>query len=209
MKIFQKVRHYYELMGDLSHTNLVLKICLTVVGVCLLVSLLVIVRLARRPPLIITILPSGKAVATSYKEDAKTATTEEEIKQFIEEFISVKYNWNPQNVETQWNRALKFLSYELQKQIQEKTQEELAYVKKTGLSQHIYIKEIIPNDPSPFDGEKGYVVLSDRIIGIKDSRFTTDFKLLLTIKKQRRTSADLHGLKITKIAEILPDKSSK
>lgn len=203
MKVIEKVRHYYDVMGDLSHTNLVLKICLTVVGICLFTALIMVAKLASRPPLIITILPDGEAIATEYQIDSSTSVEKTEVRRFINAFLVYRYNWNPNTIVPQFKKAQNFMSPNLRKEMDRKISEDIAYVKNTEMTQHLYIKKIEPANSKPFKKRKEYSVIGDRVIGIKGAKFTTNFKVLLTVQKQKRNHDSKSGLRIVALKETL------
>ena len=65
------------------------------------------------------------------------------------------------------------------------------------MTQHVYVRDI------KLHKKNEYEVIGDRVIGIKGAKFTTNFKLDLTLIKSRRTKENLSGLKITTLKETL------
>ena len=191
-------------MGDLSHMNLILKIALSVIGGAFIISLLVIVKLSLRPPLVITVLADGRAVPTAFQFDGKSTIENAEIERFIQEFISYKYNWAPDTIESQLKKAAFYLAQSVQDEIKKKVGEDISYVKSTGMTQHVYVKEIHVSNPK----KNEYEIIGDRVIGIKGAKFTSNFKLELQLQKERRTRQNLSGLKITRLKETLKENES-
>ena len=120
--------------------------------------------------------------------------------------MEAKYDWTPMNVESQFKSANSFLSKNLVKQTQKKMEENIAYIKNTGLNQTLYIKNISAKT-SGFNGSGEFTVVGDRVLGIKTARFTSPLKVVLTVEKEKRSRERPHGLFITGIDEIVPSGS--
>ena len=56
---------------------------------------------------------------------------------------------------------------------------------------------------SEFKGKGTFTVIGDRVLGIKTAKFTSPFKVVLTVEKVTRSTERPHGLYITKIEEGL------
>src|SRR3990167_7898549 len=207
MSLKDTVKNYYHAWGDVQMVNAVLKIALLVVSFAFLISLFVILKLATRAPLLISVLPTGQSVVTKAIH-ASFSSAPEEITIFIQQFMEAKYNWTPDNVENQMKSANSFLNKNLVQQTQKKTEENIAYIKNTGLQQTLYIKSISAQS-SEFKGQGTFTVVGDRVLGIKTARFTSPLKVVLTVEKVARSKERPHGLYITGISEAAPKDSNE
>ncbi|MBI2026392.1 MAG: hypothetical protein HYS98_01045 [Deltaproteobacteria bacterium] len=207
-KIIEKIRHYYNVMGDLNHMNLILKISLTVVGISFVFLIFTLGRVATRPPLVITVLPDGTAIETAYAMDSKDIITETEVHRFINEFLSYKYDWSPASATQQMNKAVSFLTEDLKKQVLSKLSEDIVYIQNTQMAQKLYVKKITPVDTQPFSEKKEYIAEGDRVIGIKDAKFASVFRAHIGVLKLKRNHDDLHGLKVFSFKEIQVEKEN-
>ena|SRR3990167_1227926 len=205
MSLKETVKSYYQAWGDVQMVNAVLKIALVVISSALCLSLFIILSLATRAPLLISVLPTGQSVVTKTIHDSASSAPEE-ITVFIQQFMEAKYDWTPMNVESQFKSANSFLSKNLVKQTQKKMEENIAYIKNTGLNQTLYIKNISAKT-SGFNGSGEFTVVGDRVLGIKTARFTSPLKVVLTVEKEKRSRERPHGLFITGIDEIVPSGS--
>lgn len=204
MSFKETIKHYYEAWGDVQMVNAVLKIALLIISFLLCISLFIIMMVTNRPPLLISVLPSGHAVVTKSIHDSESSAPVE-VTHFIKQFMGTKYNWTPKNVESQFKSANTFLSSNLIRQTQKKTEENIAYIKNTGLRQVLYLKTITAQQ-SEFQGKGTFTVIGDRVLGIKSSKFTTPFKVILTVEKTKRSQERPHGLHITRLEEVLNQK---
>ena len=197
--MINKIRHYYDLMGDLNYCNLILKLSLTVTGTALVCSLFVILYLSTRAPLLIYVEPSGDAIKAGFQMDSDKNVSENEIQHFITEFISLRYNWTPQNVEERYAESKRFMDSGLLKKLEAKSKEDIGYVKQTGLNQTVYVRSIQPN--GTFNRSGKFNVICDRIINVGKARFTSALEIEVIVEKNTRSKENLSGLSVIDIKE--------
>ena len=134
----------------------------------------------------------------------KNEISEFELETFIKEFISIKYNFDLENIEDHLRQSLLYSSGDLKTELYKNIQKEVSFSKNMKLEQATYPKEF---RWEPYKEKKDMIaveVLCDRIISMNHNRVLSSFKLSFLVEKNRRNSLNPTGLTITFIKETLP-----
>lgn len=189
---------YFEKWANLAIENSHFKLISVILTSLVIVLSLSLILLALRKPLLIE-----RGTALSLKAD-KNEITEDELESFIKEFISVKYNFDLENIEDHLRQSLLYTSSDLKTELYKNIGKEVSFSKNMKLSQALYPKDF---KWEPYKGKKDMAaveVLCDKILSMNGNRVLSSFKLSFLIEKNRRNSLNPTGLSITFIKETLP-----
>lgn len=170
--------------ANTAQINSVLKTICIMLTICLCGSLFILADTATSPPLII------ERGCTSQAINGGTAVpTEDEIKSFITDAISARFNSKEGN--------LHLLS---QKELKRRNLEQTA-LNKQGMNQKVFLEKenIVIEESSAF-------VSADRLISVKEIRSALIYKLKIQFARTTRSRLNPYGLVIIDVIELVEEK---
>lgn len=180
-----------RMLGELTHSNQVLKLfALISIGITML-ALIALTVLMTRPPLILTLTPSA-----SLLEKTELPSPETEIKSAVKTYLENRYNWEPANVAAKLKSTESFILPPSIKAFQTSITNVIHFSTEKQVAQKVY-----PIDFKINLNQKTILITGDRITTIQGMRAAGVLRLELSFESAARTKENPWGIYITKERE--------
>lgn len=182
-----------KMMSELTHSNQFLK--MFSIGSLVLVFMIlgVILVMATKEPLVITLGPDGKAI----ERITVTPKVEDQISEGIRAYLEKRYQWEPENVVKKLKSSEDFIAPQALKAFQGAVANVAKFSTEKIVSQKIYPAEQIKIDLK----NRTALVTGDRVTTIQGLKAAGNLKLELTFESGPRTENNPWGIYISKERE--------
>ena len=180
-----------KMIADLMHSNQFLKVFSLSATILVFMVLGVLMVMATKDPLVITLGPDGKAF-----ERTAIPKAEDQIREGIKRYLEKRYQWEPENVVKKLKESESFIQPTSLKAFQVAVANVAKFSVEKIVSQKVY--------PDKIDVDlqkKTAFVTGDRITSIQGLRAAGKLKLELTFDSGARTEQNPWGLYIAKERE--------
>lgn len=190
-KINLTIQNYPQLVQTFAKENFNLK-SLTAVSLALLfVSLLTIVYLIKKDPLVIALDNTGEVTKIESK------VTDLQIQAAVKEYLAHRYSWDDKTITDEMKKAQFFVQPSLASSFERSMGETIKYVREKKVKQRLY--------PRKFEvdlKEKTVSILADRITEFDGLKAATETKVKLWFEIDDRSIVNPWGVYIGKEQEI-------
>lgn len=183
-------RTWFEVWGEESAQNQILKGLTTLLLVCLCVETISLTVLSLRKPELIAITPAGTGflMVTPPKEDF----LKNEINRAVNGYVTSRFTWQWKEVDKAFTRASKYVDDKFTKTFLEAIQKQIKFAKEKKLSQQLYVDRV------SLDLEKrNATVLGTRIILVEGLRAASPFSAQINFDYGDRNQNNPEGIYIT------------
>ncbi len=180
-----------KMVGELWHSNQFLKIFSFLALVLVFMVLGVVLVIATKEPLVITLGPDGKAIERTVLPKA-----EDQIREGIKRYLEKRYQWEPENVVKKLKESEEFITPQALKAFQGAVANVAKFSAEKIVSQKVYAEKIEINLKS-----KTALITGDRVTSIQGLKAAGNLKLELTFESGPRTLSNPWGLYISKERE--------
>lgn len=180
-----------KMIGELMHSNQLLKVFSLLVIALLFMALGVVLVMATKEPLVITLGPDGKAL-----EKTVVPKAEDQIREGIKRYIEKRYQWGPENVVKKLKESEEFITPQALKAFQSAVVSVAKFSTEKIVSQKVYADKI------EIDlAKKAAFITGDRVTTIQGLKAAGNLKLELSFESGPRTQANPWGIYISKERE--------
>jgi hypothetical protein len=178
-------------LAELTHSNHFLKLsAFYAYGLCILLIGVVYV-LASKPPEVLTLTPD----AALYERIAEPVR-ESAVRRAIEEYLELRYRWEPKTVASRIKDAQAFILPATRKTFESSTANIVRFAQEKLVSQRVFPDKVAVNL------EKQIVAIQgDRVTSIQGLKAAGDLKLELSFDYGPRTPKNPWGIYVTKERE--------
>lgn len=182
---------YPKMIGNLLHSNQFLKVfSLSAIALVFMV-LGVILVMANKEPIVVTLEPDGKSL-----EQVAFPKAEDQIKEGIKKYLEKRYQWEPENVVKKLKESEEFIAPSSMKAFQGAVFNVAKFSTEKIVSQKVYPSEIKVSLTN-----RTALVTGDRVTTIQGLKAAGNLKLELTFESGPRTQNNPWGLYISKERE--------
>jgi hypothetical protein len=180
-----------KMIGQLMHTNQFLKV-FSISSLALVFMVLgVILVMATKEPMVITLGQDGKAI-----ERTVIPKAEDQIREGIKRYLEKRYQWEPENVIQKLKESEKFITPQALKAFQGAIANVAKFSTEKLVSQRIY-----PNNIEVNLAKNTAFITGDRVTSIQGLKAAGNLKLELTFESGLRTESNPWGIFISKERE--------
>ena len=180
-----------KMVGELLHSNQVLKVFALSALVLVFMGLGVNLVMAMKEPLVITLSSNGKAL-----ERTTPPKAEDQIREGIKRYLEKRYQWEPENVVKKLKESEQFITPQALKAFQVAVANVAKFSTEKIVSQKVYPEKI------EIDLKKQIALITgDRVTSIQGLKAAGNLKLELTFESGTRTKENPWGLYISKERE--------
>lgn len=180
-----------KMIGQLMHSNQFLKV-FSISSVALVFMVLgVILVMATKEPMVITLGSDGKAIERTVLPKA-----EDQIREGIKRYLEKRYQWEPENVIQKLKESEKFITPQALKAFQGAIANVAKFSTEKLVSQRIY-----PNNIEVSLAKNTAFITGDRVTSIQGLKAAGNLKLELTFESGPRTEGNPWGIFISKERE--------
>lgn len=180
-----------KMIGELVHSNQFLKVFSLSALVLVLMALGVMLVMATKDPMVITLGPDGKAIERTLLPKA-----EDQIREGIKRYLNKRYQWGPEDVKKKLKDAEEFIHPSKLKVFQMAATAIQRFSTEKSVSQKVYPETIQINLK-----KKTAFIKGDRVTSIQGLRAAGDLKLELAFEFGNRTYSNPWGIYISKETE--------
>lgn len=180
-----------KMIGQLMHSNQFLKVFSISSLVLVLMVVGVILFMATKEPMVITLGPDGKAIERTILPKA-----EDQIREGIKRYLEKRYQWEPENVIQKLKESEKFITPQALKAFQGAVSNVAKFSTEKLVSQRVYANSIEVNI-----AKNTAFITGDRVTSIQGLKAAGNLKLELTFESGPRTESNPWGLYISKERE--------
>jgi len=180
-----------KMVGQLMHSNQFLKVFSISSLILVFMVLGVILVMATKEPMVITLDPDGKAIERTVLPKA-----EDQIREGIKRYLEKRYQWEPDNVIQKLKESEKFITPQALKAFQRAIANVAKFSTEKLVSQRIY-----PNNIEVNLIKNTAFITGDRVTSIQGLKAAGNLKLELTFESGPRTVDNPWGLFISKERE--------
>lgn len=180
-----------KMIGQLMHSNQFLKVFSISSLVLVFMVLGVILVMATKEPIVITLGPDGQAIERSVLPKA-----EDQIREGIKRYLEKRYQWEPENVIQKLKESEKFITPQALKAFQRAIANIAKFSTEKLVSQRIY-----PNNIEVNLAKNTALITGDRVTSIQGLKAAGNLKLELTFENGARTEGNPWGIYISKERE--------
>ncbi|HXH74076.1 MAG TPA: hypothetical protein VNJ08_03880 [Bacteriovoracaceae bacterium] len=180
-----------KMMGQLMHSNQFLKVFSISSIVLVFMVLGVILVMASKEPMVITLAPDGKTIERTILPKA-----ENQIREGIKRYLEKRYQWEPENVIQSLKESEQFITPQALKAFQRAVANVAKFSIDKLVSQRVY-----PNNIEVNLSKNTVYITGDRVTSIQGLKAAGDLKLELTFESSTRTIDNPWGLYISKERE--------
>lgn len=181
-------------ISDLMNSNQFLKIFAVAALGLSVISMVTLLILGNKPPLVIT-LSENANIVTQLK---KLPSAETEIEQAAKKYISLRYKWEASNVAKNLDLASYFIHPSSKKAYLSAISNVIKFSSEKQVLQRAYANEVVVNLQS-----KTVTVTGDRMTSIQGMMATGPLKVELTFESGDRTKENPWGVYFVKEKESL------
>lgn len=179
-----------KMMSDILHSNQFLKMFSFYALILSIVSAVTVIYLITRDPVVIT-LDSEARELSKVKPNL-----EKMVKECVNSYLEVRYNWSPQNIKRNLKEAETFIHQNALKSYQGSISKVVKFGVERNVSQSLYIDKIVIDV-----NRKVAVIFGNRITAIQGLRAVGAFKLELSFESGTHTQNNPWGVYITQEKE--------
>lgn len=180
-----------KMIGQLMHSNQFLKV-FSISSLALVFMVLgVILVMATKEPMVITLGPDGKAIERTVLPKA-----EDQIREGIKRYLEKRYQWEPESVIQKLKESEKFITPQALKAFQGAIANVAKFSTEKLVSQRIY-----PNNIEVNLAKNTAFITGDRVTSIQGLKAAGNLKLELTFESGPRTESNPWGIFISKERE--------
>lgn len=178
-------------LAELTHSNHFLKLsAFYAYGLCILLIGVVYV-LASKPPEVLTLTPD----AALYERIAEPVR-ESAVRRAVEEYLELRYRWEPKTVASRIKDAQAFILPATRKTFESSTANIVRFAQEKLVSQRVYPDKVVVNL------EKQIVAIQgDRVTSIQGLKAVGDLKLELSFEYGPRSAKNPWGIYVIKERE--------
>lgn len=190
-KIILKAANWPKVVGDMTHSNQLLKtfsLCSLAIAI---MSLLFAFILNNRPALVLAFSTDGKVF-----EETKLPSAELQIREALNAYIRYRYNWTPQNIKDNLSVAMNFILPRSSKAFDGAMSEVMKFALEKEVVQRAY-----PNQMSIDLKNSTAIVTGDRVSSIQGLRAAGELKVLLQFENGPRSTQNPWGIYVVKEKE--------
>ncbi len=180
-----------KMIGDLMHSNQFLKIFSLSAAILVFMVLGVLMVMATKDPLVITLGPDGKAF-----ERVILPKAEDQIREGIKRYLEKRYQWEPDTVIKKLKESESFIQPTSMKAFQNAVANVAKFSTEKMVSQKVFAEKIEIDLI-----KKTAIVTGDRVTSIQGLKAAGNLKLELTFESGVRTEVNPWGLYIAKERE--------
>ncbi len=180
-----------KMIGELWHSNQFLKMFSISALVLIFMVLGVLLVMATKEPLVITLGPDGKGI-----ERTTLPKAEDQIREGIKHYLSKRYQWEPENVVKKLKESEAFITPQALKAFQGAVSNVAKFSTDKIVSQKVYPEKVEINLKN-----QTALITGDRVTSIQGLKAAGNLKLELTFESGLRTEANPWGLYISKERE--------
>ncbi len=190
-KIILKSAHWPKVVGDMTHSNQLLKtFSLCSLGIAIL-SLLIAFSLSSKPALVLAFNSEGRVL-----EKIKLPSAEDQVREAISAYIRYRYNWTPQNIKENLSASTNFVLPKSIKAFDGSMAEVMKFALEREVVQRAYVNQMAINLK-----DDTAIVTGDRISSIQGLRAAGELKVLLQFESGPRSNENPWGIYIIKEKE--------
>lgn len=180
-----------KMVGELWHSNQFLKVFAISSLVLVFMVLGVILVMATKEPLVITLGPDGKTI-----ERTSLPKAQDQIREGIKHYLGKRYQWEPESVVKQLKASEAFIAPQALKAFQGAVANVAKFSTEKIVSQKVYPEQIEINLKN-----QTALITGERVTSIQGLKAAGNLKLELTFESGPRTQENPWGLYITKERE--------
>lgn len=182
---------YPKMIGQLLHSNQFLKVFSLSALILVIMVLGVILVMATKEPMVITLGPDGKAI-----EQISMPKPDDEIREGIKKYLEKRYQWEPANVVNKLKDSESFITPQSLKAFRGAVLNVSKFSTEKQVSQKVY-----PNAIEVNLTKNTALITGDRITAIQGLKAAGNLKLELTFESGPRTEMNPWGIYISKERE--------
>lgn len=186
-----KNSQYPKMIGQLLHSNQFLKVFSLSALILLFMVLGVILVMATKEPMVITLGPDGKAI-----ERISLPKAEDQIREGIKKYLEKRYQWEPENVMRKLKESESFITGQSLKAFRGAVLNVAKFSTDKQVSQKVY-----PNTIEVNLEKNTALITGDRVTAIQGLKAAGNLKLELTFESGPRTEMNPWGIYISKERE--------
>jgi hypothetical protein len=180
-----------NMISELAHSNQFLKMFSISMVVLVFMVLGVILVMATKEPMIITLGPDGKAIERTILPKA-----EDQVREGIKRYLEKRYQWDPENVIKKLKDSEEFITPKALKAFQGAVANVAKFSTEKIVSQKVYPEKI------EIDLTKNTALITgERVTSIQGLKAAGNLKLELSFESGPRTQNNPWGLYISKERE--------
>jgi hypothetical protein len=188
-----KVANYPKMIGQLIHSNQFLKVFATITMLIALGLVILLFSFMTKAPTVIPLTEDAVELRLS-----AMPKPEMEVKRAINAYLELRYQWTPQSVRQNLEKARAFISPQSLRAYQTATANLVEFS-----TQKVVTQKVFPGT-TEVSVEKGLVVVSgDRITSIQGLKAAGNLNLELSFESGPRTKENPWGVYITREKESL------
>lgn len=188
--IRQIQRKWFEVWADEEAQNRILKYLLMIATITTVVQLVVIVVLAFRRPLIVSVTDENSS-AIQYHEPSPERLLREVIRA-IESYLRKRHNWDWATIEAKSKEAVLYIAPEFREKFFVNIQEQIRVAKEKQVSQRLF-----PYEPQVDMKGKKALVKAERILIVNGIRAAQELRLEVGFTLGERTERNPEGVYVT------------
>lgn len=190
-KVNLKMPSLPKMIGDFAHSNQFLKAFSISALVLLFMALGVVLVMATKEPMVITLGPDGKAI-----ERTALPKAEDQIREGIKRYLEKRYQWEPENVIKKLKESEDFITPQALKAFQGAVASVAKFSTEKIVSQKVYPEKI------EIDLKRNTaLVTGERVTSIQGLKAAGNLKLELSFESGPRNQNNPWGLYISKERE--------
>jgi len=180
-----------KMMSELAHSNQFLKVFSLSAVVLVFMVLGVILVMATKEPMVITLGPDGKAIERTVLPKA-----EDQIREGIKRYLEKRYQWEPENVIKKLKESEEFITPQALKAFKGAVSNVAKFSTEKIVSQKVYPEKI------EIDLKKNTALITgERVTSIQGLKAAGNLKLELSFESGPRTQNNPWGIYISKERE--------
>lgn len=183
---------YPKMIGELLHSNQFLKVFSLSALLVVFMVLGVILVMATKEPMVITLGPDGKAI----ERMTVLPKAEDQIEAGIRRYLEKRYQWEPENVVKKLKESEEFITPSSMKAFRGAVFNVAKFSTEKIVSQKVYPNEIKINLANGTA-----LITGDRVTSIQGLKAAGNLKLELTFESGLRTQNNPWGIYISKERE--------
>lgn len=179
-------------LAELSHWNQFMKMSVLIAYLICMVMLGIDIYQVSKPASVMTLGPDGSLYEEVAPPDPKV-----EIERAVREYLKYRYNWTPQSIKEQVEKAKAFILPSTLKAYNGSMANVIQFSVEKGVEQRIYPVDV------EVDLKKEVVALTgDRVTSIQGLKAAGDLRLELDFESGRRTEKNPWGVYISREKEL-------
>lgn len=188
--IRQIQRKWFEVWADEEAQNRILKYLLLLATAMTAVQLVVIVVLALKQPIIVSVTDEDTRAVQTQELSAERLLRE--VSRAVENYLRKRHNWDPTTIEVKSKEAVLYIAPEFREKFFVNVQEQIRLAKEKQVSQRLF-----PYEPQVDMKGKKATVKAERILIINGLRAAQGLTLEVGFTLGERTDRNPEGVYVT------------